>query len=109
MRLYVAGVDLPKFGTIKDRVLRKFAMYELEREVTVNKIHAQIALRLSDNNEKGKEVLKTWNKYVNLTYGIEDLKIQEEIDMQAEYEQYKNLSPVLCMGKDGSLTVKGLK
>ena len=83
-------------------------MYESEREVALNRIQAKIALSLADTREAALEVVDQWNRYVHLTYGTEDTKLSQEIDMQAEYENYKTLKPTLVREKDGSVKVRGL-
>ena len=83
-------------------------MLENEREVTLNKIQAKIALSLAKGPESAKDTLAQWNRYVHLTYGIEDTTINEELDMQAAYAEYKTLTPKLVREKGGKIKVHGL-
>lgn len=84
-------------------------MMETEKEVNLNKILTYLAN--SSTKEVGiqKDIMKCWNTYVNISYGLEDIKMQEEIDMQATYEKYRNVFPTMEIGEGGGIIVRGLR
>ena len=115
MRMYTAGVKVPKRGSVQDRVLQSFLVKESEREIKKTQFLAFIAMNtmqastqeaLSEQNGKIKKV---WNKYLELEYGLELPEQTEKEILVAEYydKVVKKLKPRLVR-KKGKLSVEGI-
>ena len=71
---------------------------------------AQIAVGVGGGSQEwANNITQIWNRYVDLEYGIVGAQQDKEADMVAEYEKYRTLRPKIKVGKEGKLTVEGLK
>jgi hypothetical protein len=111
LRLYVAGVKLPKLGSIQDSMLQRFMLQETQREVLKNKLVVYQAVAMSTSKDTTQELISIWSDYVALAYGIkseDNSKMFQDMSMMEEYAKIKDLRPKLRQGKTGKLEVTGI-
>lgn len=110
MELYVSGVQVPKLGSLMDRTARSYLFKRVNKEVTINRLLAQIATGVGGdgNKEWSNTISGIWNNYLNLAYYTEDETEQRETDMQEEYAFWKTIKPKIIKDAKGKLTVTGL-
>lgn len=110
MELYVSGVEVPKLGSLKDRMLRQYLARKANKEIALNKMLAQIASASGGpgNDAWHKSISSTFNNYVNMELYLEGEIEKREDSMMQDFEYWKTVKPVAIIGKDGGLTIKGI-
>lgn len=107
--MYLAGIKVPKLGSLQDRVFRDYMTKKVSREVSEVRLLAQIAVAQGGSDKYwAKTISDIWRDYVNGSYYLEAEKKTVEVDMISEYNKFRHLRPVLEVRKDGVLTVKGI-
>jgi len=115
MELHVSGVEVPKLGSAKDKILRHYLIKKASKEVSKNKVMAFMALAVANLSKSPQktldEILRTWNDYVNQELYLEAVNEQQETDMREEFEFWRKISPKVNIRKDGGLelSVSSLK
>lgn len=104
----MSGIEVPKLGTVRDRVLRQYLTKESELESKKMQFQALIAM-MSMPQSGGDRIKKLWKDYLGLEFGVE---IPEHSDKEVQmYEYYagvvSKLKPQIGM-VDGKLRVYGM-
>jgi hypothetical protein len=121
MRLYTSGIEVPRLGSLKDRILRRFQMEESKKEIKKNSLLAFIAVHSPTFEDAGKakewskRISTIWTEYSSLELGLEIIENEDdnkEVDsvkaMTLAYTEFvKKLSPQLTK-ENGRVVVKGL-
>lgn len=103
----MSGVDVPRLGSVKDKILRKYLLKRIEKDLVLHKLVANIAMATGDSKDWVRMVTNTWNKYVTLAYFMEGEEESKEVDMKKEYEYWRKLKPKMKSTKEG-LIVSGI-
>lgn len=106
--MYLSGIEVPKLGTVRDRVLRQYLTKESELESKKMQFQALIAMMTMPKGG-GDRIKKLWKEYLGLEFGVE---IPEHSDKEiAMHEFYSGvvskLKPKIGM-VDGKLKVYGM-
>lgn len=93
-----------------DRTARSYLFKKVNKEVTINRLLAQIATAAGGdgNKEWANTISGIWNNYINLAYYTEDETQQRETDMQEEYAYWRTVKPKITKDAKGQLVVTGL-
>lgn len=105
LELYTSGAEVPKLGTVRDRVLSKYIQKKTQARVAKARVIVQGLQELTNS----KTIQKFWSEYVNVEYGLEQSEKLRDDALRAEYEAIKHLRPVIKLNKNGELTVEGIK
>ena len=116
MRLYTAGVKLPKLGTIQDKIIQEYMSKEAEREIKKTQLLTFIAMNtIQASNQQGfseyeSKIKKSWGRYLELELGMDMPEHTEKELKLAEYysKVVKKLKPRLLRNKRGQLSVEGI-
>lgn len=115
MKLHLSGIEVPKLGSLKDRVYRDYLTKENQLEAEKAKLLMLVALTnptISDPNKardwSGK-VKKIWADYLALQFNTDmPVKNEKEAQMAEYYENVvKHLKPVIEKSSSG-YKVQGL-
>lgn len=108
----MSGVDIPRLGSYRDKVLRDFMVNEASRSLKKEQLTLAIAL-LNCSNDPARTVIKNiWKDLVKLELGYysDDFSVEQdekEQQMIEEYERMKAKTVTLTRTRNG-LTVSGL-
>ena len=110
MELFVSGVKVPKLGSLQDVIARQYLVKKAQKEITLNKLQAQMAMVSNPNPESGwsNTISQMWNSYVNTACYMEDEVHLREEEMQLEFEHWKTIKPVMYKDENGHVKVKGI-
>lgn len=113
MELYVSGVKVPKLHSIQDKMARAYLTKKVVKEVSFNKILAQIAVGVGgpDSKNWSREIGAMWSNYANQAFYMDDEVSKREQEMQEEFQTWKQVTPEIHFSKEGlKLTkLKGYK
>ena len=108
MELFVSGVQVPKLGSLMDKMSRSYLLRKTNKEISLNKLIAHIATAAGEGKEWSTAISKIWNGYLNISYGTENEEDQRETNMQQEYMYWKTIKPKLTKDSKGQLVVTDL-
>jgi hypothetical protein len=116
----VSGVEVPRLGSLKDKILRDYLIKKSSREIAKNRVFTLgiigILGALQAPKEAVNNLVSNWENYVNLELFMEGAKEHQEVEMMQEYETlWKHVRPKLNIMKDEngrnitSLSIESLK
>jgi len=116
MKLLVSGVDVPRLGTIHDKIYRKFLTKEAELEAKRSEFMMLTALAnpVIDPSKRGdwaKEINRSWTNYLGKLFTVDIPEQTPEEEALLEYYQRVVSKVKIGIRKDrktGGLHLEGL-
>lgn len=91
MRMYMSGIQPPKLGSRRDRVMQAAMVKESEREVKKNSLLAFMAMNTvsarntGDAQKQFDKITKAWSNYLELEFGM---KIPEHTEKEVKMVEF---------------------
>ena len=108
----MSGVEVPRLGSYRDKVLRGFMEYEVQRSLKREQLNLAMALMSCSNDDSRELVKDIWTQLLELEFGIKTPvdkgRSDKDAQMIAEYERMKQKNVILSYSNKGGLTVSGL-
>ena len=118
MKMYTSGIAVPKLGSPKDNVLRRYMADEAAKERSLAKFALYASLTNISSETQRDSLMQEWYDFMEYSTGrtAEELGISKNIRDRAlirEFEQFKGMRLSLGRepsrdGRQGQLVVKGL-